>query len=84
MPLKTVGRFTLEDHILVAPRDYMEEQGDALLDKILVGDDPVFNLTASQSPDVETAILVRLQTDFAGWLGFKEVEGWLRNGRLHD
>lgn len=77
MPIKICGRFTLEDGILCGPRDYMEAQGNALVDKILAGEDTVFNMTVDQSPDIETAILVRLQTDFAGWLGFKQAERWL-------
>ena len=80
MTVKVVGRFTYEDGILCGPRDYMEEQGNALLDTILAGEDTVFNMTADQSPDLETAILVRLQTDYAGWLGLKQAEGWLKNG----
>jgi len=80
MALKVVGYFTLADGILCGPRDYMEEQGNALLDKTLAGNDPIFNLTKDQSPDVETAILVRLQTDYAGWLGLKQAEGWLKGG----
>ncbi len=80
MAVKVVGQFTCEDGILCGPRDYMKEQGNALLDKILVGEDTVFNMTATQSPDIETAILVRLQTDYAGWLGLKQAEGWLKNG----
>lgn len=80
MTLKVVGHFTLEDGILCGPRDYMEEQGNTLLDKILAGDDPIFNMTQDQSPDIETAILVRLQTDYAGWLGLKQAAGWLRDG----
>ena len=77
MPLKTCGQFGMEG-VLTAPRTYMEEQGNALVDKILAGEDVIFNMTFGQSPDIETAILVRLQTDFAGWIGFKEAEGWLR------
>jgi hypothetical protein len=80
MTLKVVGHFTLEDGLLCGPRDYMEEQGNALLDKILVGEDPIFNMTKDQSPDIETAILVRLQTDYAGWLGLKQAKGWLKDG----
>ncbi len=77
---QTVGSFTLADGILSGPQDYMLEQGNALVDKILAGEDPIYNLTASQSPNVETAVLVRLQTDYAGWLGFKQAEGWLKGG----
>jgi hypothetical protein len=80
MTVKVVGRFTYEDGILCGPRDYMEEQGNALLDTILAGEDTVFNMTADQSPGIEMAILVRLQTDYAGWLGLKQAEGWLKNG----
>ncbi len=80
MVLKVVGRFTLEDGVLCGPLDYMEEQGNALLDKIFARQDMVFNMTADQSPDVETAILVRLQPDFVGCLGIKQAEGWLKNG----
>jgi hypothetical protein len=80
MSLKAVGQFTLEEGILCGPKDYMEEQGNSLVDRMLAGEDMIFNLTADQSPDVETAILVRLQTDYAGWLGLKQAEGWLKNG----
>jgi len=78
--VKVVGHFTLEEGILCGPKDYMEAQGNALLDKMLAGEDTIFNLTQDQSPDIETAILVRLQTDYAGWLGLKQAEGWLKNG----
>ncbi len=81
MPLKSCGQFSIEDGVLTAPRTYMEEQGNAIVDKVLAGEDTIFNMTSGQSPDVETAILVRLQTDFAGWIGFKEAEGWLRHDR---
>ena len=73
-----IGSFTLHDGVLSGPQDYMVEQGNALVDKILAGEGTIFNLTASQSPDVETAILVRLQTDYAGWLGLKQAAGWLK------
>lgn len=79
MAVKVVGRFTYEDGILCGPRDYMEEQGNALLDKVLAGEDTIFNITKDQSPDIETAILVRLQIDYAGWLGLKQAERWLKN-----
>jgi hypothetical protein len=79
MPIKVCGRFTLEDGMLCGPRDYMEEQGNELLDRILAGEDTIFNMISDQSPDIETAILVRLQTDYAGWLGLKQAERWLKN-----
>ena len=77
MAVIVVGQFTYEEDLLLGPRDYMEEQGNPLLDKILAGEDTLFNLTKDQSPDVETAILVRLQTDYAGWLGIKQAEGYI-------
>ncbi len=77
MTLKTVGRFTLGDSVLSGPRDYIEAQGNGLLDKILAGEDTIFNMTAHQSPDIETAILVRLQTDYAGWLGLQQAEEYI-------
>lgn len=80
MALKVVGHFTLEDGILCGPRDYMLEKGNSLLEKVLAGEDTIFNMTKDQSRDLETAILVRLQTDYAGWLGLKQAEGWLKNG----
>ena len=78
MAVIVVGQFTYEVDILLGPRDYMLEQGNSLLDKILAGEDTIFNMTRDQSPDIETAILVRLQTDYAGWLGLKQAEGWLK------
>ena len=79
MATKTVGRFTLTDGSLSGPAAYMTEQGNAKLDRILNGHDTVFNMTSHLSPDIETAILVALQTDFAGWLGFKQAESWMRS-----
>ena len=73
---KTVGRFTITDGALTGPALYMEEQGNAKLDRILSGKDQVFNLSSYLSPDVETAVLVALQTDFADWLGAREMLGW--------
>ena len=68
---KTVGRFSLEGDQLTGPAQYLQEQGDALVRRITAGQDEVFNMTAHLSPDIETAILVRLQTDFAGWRGLR-------------
>ena len=73
--MKAVGQFTHADGIFSGPLDYIEEQGNALLDKILAGAGEILTLTQGQSPDSETAILVRLQTDYAGWLGLKQAEG---------
>lgn len=80
MSLITVGQFMLEDNVLSGPREYMEDQGDKLVAQIVAGDDAIFNLTMHQVPNMETAILVRLQTDYAGWLGARQAEGWLKDG----
>jgi len=78
----TVGRFTLdEDGTLTGPADYLREQGNEKLDRILSGDDVAFNMTAHLSPSVEVAILVHLQTDFAGWVGQKQMESWIGGSR---
>lgn len=69
----TVGRFRYDHETtdLYGPADYMAEQGNAKLDKMLAGEDAVFNMTAHLSPDPITAVLVALQTDYAGWHGIK-------------
>jgi hypothetical protein len=72
----TVGWFTLdlESETLAGPAEYLDEQGMALLERVLAGKDILFNVTAAQSPDLETAILTRLQTDFAKWMGRQKVD----------
>lgn len=70
---KTVGVFTYQKGTISGPKEYMEQKGNALISKIEDGRDPVFNITADQSPDLITAILVRLQTDYAGWIGVKRL-----------
>jgi len=75
---KTVGRFTFENGSISGPKQYMEEQGSALLARIETGQEPNFNATCHLSPDIITAILVWLQTDFAGWLGRKQLIDSLR------
>ena len=42
----------------------------------MAGDDAVFTMTCHLSPDVETAVLVRMQTDYAGWLGLRQAINW--------
>lgn len=71
----TVGEFEYhpEHHSIIGPKQYLDEQGEALLQRIAAGEDFIFNLTAHQSPDAMTAVLVRLQTDYAGWLGAKQL-----------
>lgn len=66
---REVGKFKIVDGALYGPALYMQEQGNAKLDGILAGTDAAFNICAGYSPDIETAILVALQTDYAGWIG---------------
>lgn len=70
---KEVGQFSIEDGTFSGPAEYMREQGNAKLDGILAGTDTAFNLCAGFSPDTETAILVAMQTDYAGWIGMREL-----------
>lgn len=72
------GRFKLIDgNTVEGPGEYMTEQGNALIDRILRGEDASFNMTAHLSPSAEMAVLVRLQTDYAGWLGMRQVYSWI-------
>ena len=71
--MKQVGKFTIESGVLSGPAQYMQEQGSAKLEGILAGTDVVFNASLTHSPDIETGILVAMQTDYAGWLGQKEL-----------
>ena len=68
-----VGKFVIDNNTLSGPAAYMDEKGNALLDLVLAGKDTVFNMSVGLSPDIETAILVRLQTDYAGWRGFNQI-----------
>ena len=76
--MTNVMKFEIVDGILTGPAQYMQEQGNAKVDKILAGDDTVFNMTSAYSPTIEIAICVALQTDYAGWLGMKQAENWLK------
>jgi hypothetical protein len=70
---KEVGSFVIENGTLSGPAKYMREQGSQKLSEITAGEDVVFNASLLHSPDVETGILVAMQTDYAGWLGKKEL-----------
>ena len=68
----TVGKFVYENGSISGPALYMEEQGNRRLGQILSGHDVVFNMSAHLSPNIETAILVLMQTDYAGWAGSRQ------------
>ena len=77
----TVGQFTIEGDTLTGPTAYMREQSDEKLKAITEGWDVAFNMCSHLSPNVETAILVGLQTDYAGWLGARQLIRALDGGR---
>lgn len=72
---KTVGQFTLDGSSISGPAQYMTEQGNAFIDKCLKGESVVFNAGLQFSPDPETALLVAVQTDYAGWKGMQPFLG---------
>jgi len=53
----------------------MEERGSDRLDKIMSGQDTVFNAGFLHAPDIETAVLVSMQTDYAAWKGQQSLGG---------
>jgi hypothetical protein len=55
------------------PKEYMDERGSDLLDDILNDDDDQFSEFLRRAPSAKKAMLVRLQTDYAGWKGQKEI-----------
>ena len=71
----TVGRFKYESGQISGPAEYMEGAGDVKLDSILSGNDIAYNtmILASPGTDPVTMILTALQTDYAGWLGQREL-----------
>lgn len=71
-----VGRFSFDPATseVTGPAAYMRERGNERLRSIEAGTDVVFNMGVIHSPSIEVAILVSLQTDFAGWRGQKQME----------
>ena len=66
-------KFRIENDTLTGPADYMAERGNAVVDEILSGKRPTFDLFLTYSPTPETALCVYLQTDYASWLGEKSL-----------
>ncbi len=81
--MKTVGEFTYDEQTqtVAGPALYMEEQGNERLDRIMSGDDVVFNMGCTRSPDVITAVLVALQTNYAGWKGTRDLLASIGGGQ---
>ena len=71
----TVGSFAIKNGIFSGPLNYMEDRGYLLLDAILEGTDEGYKQIESMSPNTETAILIRMQSDYEIWIGSSE---WLR------
>lgn len=73
--MKTVGQFTYDGQSVSGPAEYMREQGSAKLDSILAGEAAGFNAMLAVRPDVdlETMVLIALQTDYAGWKGTRQL-----------
>ena len=67
-------QYDQENKTVSGPAAYMQERGNGLVDAISRGEDESLNNTAHYSPSPVVAVLVRLQTDYAGWLGIKQLE----------
>lgn len=71
---KTVGRFTFDpaDSTISGPADYIRsDQYKQLIRSIEGGTNHTFRAACEHSPDFVTALLVTVQTDFAGWHGME-------------
>ena len=73
--IKTVGEFSIDTDTstISGPAAYMRERGNDRIDRIAAGQDTVFNAGCRFSPDMYTAVLVSLQTDYAGWKGSRQI-----------
>ena len=69
-----VGQFTYdtETGTLAGPAEYMKEKGHDKLEEILSGKSAVANFGMLKSPNPYVAVLVALQTDYAGWKGMRQ------------
>ena len=70
----SVGEFTLETTSgqITGPAAYVRERLTEVLDEIKAGRNVCFNYGLSASPNVETALLVAIQTDYAAWHGRRQ------------
>lgn len=70
----TVGQFTFdpETSTVSGPAEYMRsDEYKRCIAEIEVGASAVFRAGVEYSPSVEVALLVTIQTDYAGWLGMQ-------------
>jgi len=79
----TVGKFIgdTETFAIEGPADYMTEQFPSAKATIEAGKNPVVNYGTTHGYPLFQTVLVAIQTDYAGWLGMKEAEGWLKGGK---
>ena len=70
----TIGRFTLdtETFAIEGPADYMAARYRAKIADIEAGRCSAFNAGCTLSPTKGHALLVSLQTDYAGWHGMRD------------
>jgi len=85
--LLKAGRFIYNaaTNSLEGPADYMADKGDAKVARMLAGTDAGFNALLACAPtgsDPVMILLVALQTDFAGWLGAKQLNFAALRGRI--
>ena len=73
--MKKVGRFTWENGTVVGPKEYMEERGAELCREIEAGRNVVVNaaFTVAGVTNVIQAVLVAFQTDYAAWVGGRQL-----------
>ena len=81
---QTAFTITVTDGKLVVagPAEYMRTRGNAVLADIEAGRNTVFNFGCTQYPMTDTCALIRvaLQTDYAAWLGNRQLlAAWKAN-----
>ena len=73
-----VGRFSYDPATgeVTGPAEYMREAGKQRIALIEGGHDHVFNygVSSGASPNAVVAMLVSLQTDYAGWRGHEDMK----------
>lgn len=73
-PEQSVGAFRFVDGSVEGPAEFMAEAGERLLARAEAGQSAVVNYAVDSGVPPVKAILVALQTEYAGWLGMKRFE----------
>lgn len=73
--IKRVGEFSIDTDTstISGPAEYMRERGNDRIDRIAAGLDTVFNFALREHRDQDMAVLVSIQTDYAGWKGMRQI-----------